>query len=737
MESKHDYQILDNSNNHSKQHSDITSFYSTFDNFMKNKMKKGLSSKISQNEPYSFSKLMNSLYEFTKKKPDFELKMSTEKASIKKQKLFQGISLKNFNDSSSQKKHNILVRKLISTPSNGSKITPYSNKKFNINNNNNNNNEYKEDHNELKHYERLEKIILNLKDNIKNPDEFSYKCNEWIDEFGETKWGMSNVIKVNRRLYEINEKEKSVNLLISSIILMFLRKNQLMSDNNNPTIESNIKDLSDIMIIHHKIYLLLCYNLLLEKKINDDNNLFLIKQIKAKLPQKIYMNDHRDKNIYLEEEIKSCNKIFFKMLKSLLSIIENNKNNLLLNEINLTKLFLLNTSKLINLFKKLYHSKNNDSKNNNNNNLKVNTLNAEGTKSGKLVFSFRNKNSMKKHYLKDEKEINNFLDNRNTCNNFYLRNSHNSDILSIQNQSVNNKEFNFRESYYCPLKKLKTKINDETEKIIEIAYNNKKETLTNSYSCKNIGSKVESNKKIKINTNELLKNMNINKCLKDINKANTLTSKTKLNLNNKINININKKPKPPFLTSDILYSKFNKKNFTLILDLDETLIKFVTNINYPKGKIVFRPGLIQFLNKAFTLFDLIIWTIATKDYADEMINNIEKDKKYFSARLYRDHASYKNNIYVKDLSNLGRPLDKIIIIDDKESNFSFQRSNGILIRPFHGTKRECQNDYVLMDLYNILTKIIFDRSQDVRIGIGKYKKEIFEKISKINDNDLI
>ena len=734
MESKHDYQILDNSNNHSKQHSEISSFYSTFDNFMKNKMKKGLSSKIRQNEPYSFSKLMNSLYEFSKKKPDFELKMSTEKASIKKQKLFQGIPLKNFNDSSSQKKHNILVRKLISTPSNGSNITSYSNKKFNSNNNN----EYKEDLNEMKHYEKLEKIILKLKDNIKNPDEFCLKCNEWIDEFEETKWGVSNVIKVNRRLYEINEKEKSKNLLISSIILLFLRINQLICDNNNPSIESNSKELSDIMIIHHKIYLLLCYNLLLENKINDDNNLFLVKQIKANLPKKIYMDDNSNKNIYLEEEIKSCNKIFFKMLKSLLSIVESNKNknNLLFNEISLNNLFFLNISKLINLFKKIYQSKNNNIKHNKNNNLKINTLNSEGTKSGSLVFSLRNKNSMKKHYLKDEKEVNIFPDNNNTCNNFYLRKTHNSDIINFQNQSLNNKEYNFRKSYYYPLRKYKTKINDETEKIIEIT-SNQKENLANSYSCKNIGSKVEPNKRIKINKNDLLKNMNINKCLKDINKVNTMNSKTKLNLNNNNNINIIKKPKPPFLTSDILYSKFNKKNFTLILDLDETLIKFVTNINYPKGKIIFRPGLIQFLNKIFPLFDLILWTIAKKDYADEMINNIEKEKKYFTARLYRDHASYKNNIYVKDLSNLGRPLDRIIIIDDKESNFSLQRSNGILIRPFHGTKKECQNDYVLMDLYNILTKIIFDRSQDVRIGIDKYKKEIYEKISKINNNDLI
>ena len=138
------------------------------------------------------------------------------------------------------------------------------------------------------------------------------------------------------------------------------------------------------------------------------------------------------------------------------------------------------------------------------------------------------------------------------------------------------------------------------------------------------------------------------------------------------------------------------------------------------------------MNKVFPIFDVIIWTVATKDYADKIIDNIEKEKKYFSKRLYREHTTYKNKIYIKDLSNLGRPLDKVIIVDDKENNFCFQRNNGILLAPFQGTQRECQNDYILMDLYNILTKIVYDRSKDVRIGINRYKKEILEKITKIN-----
>ena len=189
------------------------------------------------------------------------------------------------------------------------------------------------------------------------------------------------------------------------------------------------------------------------------------------------------------------------------------------------------------------------------------------------------------------------------------------------------------------------------------------------------------------------------------------------------------------------------KKYTLILDLDETLVQFHYNKmkqNNNGEKVILRPGLFEFLNRVYPIFELIIWTVATKQYSDPIIDIIEEKKKYFSTRLYREYATEKDEYFVKDLTKLGREIDKIIIVDDKEVSFSLQPENGILIKPFLGSYLECRDDNVLFDLFKILTKIILIKSQDVRNGIKNYKYEIQQKVSKIfskvnvydNPNDI-
>ncbi len=122
-----------------------------------------------------------------------------------------------------------------------------------------------------------------------------------------------------------------------------------------------------------------------------------------------------------------------------------------------------------------------------------------------------------------------------------------------------------------------------------------------------------------------------------------------------------------------------------------------------------------------------MWTGATRQYADPIINSIEKYKKYFSFRLFREYSTFTDGIYIKNLNNLGRDLSKVIIIDDKSCSFSAQKENGILIKPFFGELN--QNDYELIELIPILLSIIKECSDDVRNGIRKYKYEILNKIS--------
>ena len=168
------------------------------------------------------------------------------------------------------------------------------------------------------------------------------------------------------------------------------------------------------------------------------------------------------------------------------------------------------------------------------------------------------------------------------------------------------------------------------------------------------------------------------------------------------------------------------KKFSLVLDLDETLISFKLEPNEEnKGTIRFRPYLDSFLQKVREKYEIIVFTSGTQDYADPLEDAIEQDEKYFDARLYRQHTFACGKDIVKDISRIGRPLDKIIIVENMPQNYRLQKENGILIKSFYG---EDIYDTALLSLGDILMRIEHE-FDDVRKGIAKYKNEILNKVS--------
>ena len=186
--------------------------------------------------------------------------------------------------------------------------------------------------------------------------------------------------------------------------------------------------------------------------------------------------------------------------------------------------------------------------------------------------------------------------------------------------------------------------------------------------------------------------------------------------NNKFNVSI----PVPYL------AKKSNKQYTLVLDLDETLIHFKPNPNNEEsGTIKIRPYLMEFLEKIKDYYELVVFTAATQEYADPIINALETNKKYFDYRLYRKHTIIIDNDFVKDLSKLGRDMSKTIIVDNMEQNYKLQKSNGITIRPFWGKDNE---DTALVDLLDILIKIV-DKKMDVRMGLKLFKEDIISKVT--------
>ena len=187
----------------------------------------------------------------------------------------------------------------------------------------------------------------------------------------------------------------------------------------------------------------------------------------------------------------------------------------------------------------------------------------------------------------------------------------------------------------------------------------------------------------------------------------------------KKNLNKINQPNAPYIPFP------NKKKYSLVLDLDETIINLDKIKNENNGTLKIRPGTFSFLEKISDYFEIIIFSEAEKNYVDLIINSIEENGNYFDYILYREHTIIQNEEFIKDLSKLGRKLSRIIIVDNMPQNFRLQPENGIYIKPFWG---EDNDDDVLFSLSKILSKIAYEGG-DLRDGLKKYRNEIIIDIS--------
>lgn len=162
------------------------------------------------------------------------------------------------------------------------------------------------------------------------------------------------------------------------------------------------------------------------------------------------------------------------------------------------------------------------------------------------------------------------------------------------------------------------------------------------------------------------------------------------------------KPIPPFLP------KVQEHEYTLVLDLDETLI------HYEEDFYLVRPYVEEFLSELSHYYELVLFTASVQDYADWIMDQVDL-KKYVKHRLYREHTVYQDEMYIKDLSLLGRDLKKTIIIDNLYESFINQPHNGILCKSWY----DDMEDNELQILLPFLKEIVENKADDVTEELKK------------------
>lgn len=167
--------------------------------------------------------------------------------------------------------------------------------------------------------------------------------------------------------------------------------------------------------------------------------------------------------------------------------------------------------------------------------------------------------------------------------------------------------------------------------------------------------------------------------------------------------------------------KSDRGKKTLVLDLDETLVHssfqpvedadLVLPVEIEgtccEVYVMKRPGVDDFLKRLHKHYELIIYTASLSKYADPLLDWLDP-KNYCAYRLFREHCTYFNGIFVKDLSRLDRDLKDTMIIDNSPTSYIFHPECAIPTVSWY----DDQSDMELYQLCSILERI--SRVDDVR-----------------------
>ncbi|CAM9746281.1 unnamed protein product [Discosporangium mesarthrocarpum] len=180
---------------------------------------------------------------------------------------------------------------------------------------------------------------------------------------------------------------------------------------------------------------------------------------------------------------------------------------------------------------------------------------------------------------------------------------------------------------------------------------------------------------------------------------------------------------------------------TLVLDMDETLIhanttrtgdvNFVVKLplkrrrfpSFPrKAKKLYvrkRPHLNEFLATASKHFEIVLFTAARVEFAMAVLDVIDPERKFVDHCLARDNCLRlkteqrrgQRTAVVKDLGILGRPLSKVIMLDNSPRVYRYHLENGLPISSWYGN----QDDTELASTLAILEQLA--GAKDVRDDI--------------------
>lgn len=119
--------------------------------------------------------------------------------------------------------------------------------------------------------------------------------------------------------------------------------------------------------------------------------------------------------------------------------------------------------------------------------------------------------------------------------------------------------------------------------------------------------------------------------------------------------------------------------------------------------VAVRPGCNEFLVEMAKHYELVIFTASLSKYANPLMDILDPER-LCTARLFREHCDFKDRIYQKDMSRIGRRIEDVILVDNSPNSYRPQPENAVPILSWYDDPLDTEL-FKLMPLLCGLSKV--------------------------------
>ena len=141
---------------------------------------------------------------------------------------------------------------------------------------------------------------------------------------------------------------------------------------------------------------------------------------------------------------------------------------------------------------------------------------------------------------------------------------------------------------------------------------------------------------------------------------------------------------------------------TIIFDLDETL---VSNRRPGVATAIPRPYLTHLLKSIKDRVEIVLWTASTEETGRPVLQQMDPKGEFFHHVIYRNQKWFTDGTHTKDLTLLGRSMDKVMIVENTPNCCKYNQQNALMVEDFTGVLK-----YVAVFLFYLILITTFNKT---------------------------